>query len=78
MWRLGDVRAFPRGRAYDSATGGRTAGTSWCRRTFRGDVLMCVELTCRVFIWSSVGSWSRPLSLSATPSASDVAVTSVG
>jgi len=60
---------------YESATGGRTAVKSWCRHTFRGYVLVCAELSCRVFIWSSVGSWSRPLSVSATPSASDVAVT---
>ena len=48
---------------------------SWYRRTFCGDVLVCAELSCRVFIWSSVDSWSRPLSVSAMPSASDVAVT---
>ena len=40
----GDVRVFPSG-----TTGGRTAMTSWCRRTFRGDVLVCVELSYRVY-----------------------------
>jgi len=60
---------------YEYASGGRTTVKSWCRRTSRGDVLVCAELSCRVFIWSSVGSWSRPLSVSATPSASDVVVT---